>query len=171
MTAAIVDAPHSEQAQGWWFLDTLVVEHRQAPGMKTAVFEMTLPVGSSPPAHVHQDLDDSWYVLEGQMALRCGNDELVAGPGSWVSLPRGVPHTFRVVGDRPARILSIHDDPSFLEFVRAVGAPTTERVVPDQPLFPPVDEWARVATAHGLTLAGPPMSDEDALAVVAASEG
>jgi hypothetical protein len=28
-------------------------------------------------------------------------------------MPRGVPHTFRVVGDREARILLIHDNASF----------------------------------------------------------
>jgi len=49
MTAAVVDSPESEQAQAWWFLDTLVIEHRCAPGMDTVVLEMTLPVGSAPP--------------------------------------------------------------------------------------------------------------------------
>jgi hypothetical protein len=36
------------------------------------------------------------YVLEGQLRLRVGDDEFVAGPGTWVWQPRGVPHTFRV---------------------------------------------------------------------------
>jgi mannose-6-phosphate isomerase-like protein (cupin superfamily) len=99
VTAAVVDSPEAEQAAAWWFLDTLVVEHRCAPGMDTVVLEMTLPVGSAPPLHVHDDLDDTWYVLEGQMVVRCGEDELVVGPGHWVSMPRGVPHTFRVVGE------------------------------------------------------------------------
>jgi len=63
MSRAVVDSPHSEQAQAWWFLDTLVVEHRCAPEMTTVVLEMTLPAGSTPPLHVHHDLDDSWYIL------------------------------------------------------------------------------------------------------------
>jgi mannose-6-phosphate isomerase-like protein (cupin superfamily) len=98
MTTAVVDSPDNEQAQAWWFLDTLVVEHRCAPEMDTVVLEMTLPAGSSPPLHVHDDLDDTWYILEGQMVVRCGDEELVVGAGHWVSMPRGVPHTFRVVG-------------------------------------------------------------------------
>ena len=69
MTAAIVDSPLSEQAQAWWFLDTLVVEHRSAPEMGTVVLEMTLPVGSSAPLHVHDDLDDTWYILDGEMVV------------------------------------------------------------------------------------------------------
>ena len=100
MTTAVVDSPEKEQAQAWWFLDTLVVEHRCAPGMDTVVLEMTLPAGSSPPLHIHEDLDDTWYILDGQMVVRCGDEELVVGAGHWVSMPRGVPHTFRVVGEK-----------------------------------------------------------------------
>ena len=87
MTAAVVDSPQSEEAPAWWFLDTLVIEHRCAPGMDTVVLEMTLPVDSAPPLHVHDDLDDTWYILEGRMVVRCGDDELVVGAGHWSPCP------------------------------------------------------------------------------------
>jgi len=169
MSAPVVDSPLNEQAPAWWFLDTLVVEHRCAPGMETVVLEMTLPVGSAAPLHVHDSLDDTWYILDGEMALRCGDDAMVAGAGHWVSMPRGVPHTFRVIGDREARILLVHDNVSFRDFVRELGVPAGAHVVPGQPLFPPMDELARVAGAHDLTPIGPPMSTEDADAIFAAA--
>src|SRR5579871_646295 len=109
MPTAVVDTPESDQAPAWWFLDTLVVEHRGAADMAAVVMEMTLPVGATPPLHVHHDLDDSWYVLEGQMVVRCGDEQMVVGAGHWVSMPREVPHTFRVIGDGQARILMVHD--------------------------------------------------------------
>ena len=93
--------------------------------MDTVVLEMTLPVGAAPPLHVHDDLDDTWYILDGEMVVRCGDDELVVGAGHWVSMPRGVPHTFRVVGDREARILLIHDNASFRDLIRDLGVPAT----------------------------------------------
>ena len=161
MTTAVVDSPESEQVPAWWFLDTLVVEHRCAPGMDTVVLEMTLPVGSSPPLHVHDDLDDTWYILEGQMVVRCADEVLVVRPGHWVSMPRGVPHSFRVVGDREARILLVHDSTSFRDFVRDVGIPAGAHVVPSDPAFPPMDELARIAAEHDLRPVGPPMSAED----------
>jgi len=37
MTTAVVDSPENQQGLRWWFLDTLVVEHRCAPGMDTVV--------------------------------------------------------------------------------------------------------------------------------------
>src|SRR5205807_2078484 len=111
------------------------------------------------------DLDDTWYILEGQMVVRCGNDELVVGAGHWVSMPRGVPHTFAVVGEGQARILMVHDNASFRDLVRALGVPATARVVPPQPRFPTMDELEQVARANDLTAVGPPISIETAEAI------
>jgi mannose-6-phosphate isomerase-like protein (cupin superfamily) len=169
MSAAVVDSPLNEHAQAWWFLDTLVVEHRCAPGMETVVLEMTLPVGSAAPLHVHDSLDDTWYILDGEMVLRCGDDVLVAGAGHWVSMPRGVPHTFRVVGDRDARVLLVHDNTSFRDFVRELGRTAGALTVPDQPIFPSMEELARAAGAHDLTPMGPPMSTDDVDAILASA--
>ncbi len=135
MSVAVVDSPLNEQAQAWWFLDLLVVEHRCAPDMETVVLEMTLPVGSSPPLHVHHSLDDTWYILGGKMAMRCGGDALVVGAGHWVSMPRGVPHTFRVIGDREARILLVHDNASFRDLIRKLGVPAAAHVNAACPLL------------------------------------
>jgi hypothetical protein len=137
--------------------------------MKTVVLEMTLPVGSSPPLHVHHTLDDTWYILDGKMVVHCGDDELVVGSGYWVSMPRGVPHTFRVVGDRAARILLVHDNASFRDLIRELGVAAAAHVVPSQPVFPSMDELGRVAGSHDLTPVGPPMSLEDASAIIAAA--
>ncbi len=167
MTTAVVDSPENEKSLAWWFLDTLVLEHRCAPDMSTVVLEMTLPVGAAPPLHVHDDLDDTWYILKGDMVVRCGGDELVVGAGHWVSMPRGVPHTFRVVGDCEARILLVHDNASFRDFVREIGVPAGARVVPTQPVLPAMDELARVAGAHDLRPMGPPLSAEDTDQVLA----
>ncbi|HEY7949107.1 MAG TPA: cupin domain-containing protein [Acidimicrobiales bacterium] len=167
MTTAVVDSPENQQGLTWWFLDTLVVEHRCAPGMDTVVLEMTLPVGSAPPFHVHDNLDDTWYILEGQMVVRCGDGELIAGAGHWVSMPRGVPHTFRVIGDREARILLVHDNPSFRNFIRDLGEPAPAHTVPSAPLFPPMDELARIAASHDLRPIGPPISAEEIDSILA----
>ena len=169
MSGAVIDSPQNEQARAWWFLDLLVIEHRCAPGMQTVVLEMTLPAGSSPPLHVHHSLDDTWYILDGKMVVRCGGDVLVVGPGYWVSMPRGVPHTFRVVGDHEARILLVHDNASFRDLIRELGVSAAEHAVPAKAVFPSTDELARVAGSHDLTPIGPPMSVEEADAIFAAA--
>jgi mannose-6-phosphate isomerase-like protein (cupin superfamily) len=166
MVRATVDVRDGEDTTAWWFLDALVVEHRVADGMSGVVLEMTLPVGHSPALHVHETLDDTWYALEGRMAARCGDEEFVVNAGDWVSMPRGVPHTFRVVGDRPARILTIHDNASFRSLVRELGSPAPARTVPGKPRFPEIAELARVAAGHDIAAIGPPMTVSEARAII-----
>jgi quercetin dioxygenase-like cupin family protein len=154
---AVIDAPQDERTTSWWFLDLLVAEHRTAPGMSTVVLEATIPLGASPPLHVHNDLDDTMYIIDGEMLVRCGDEEQTVHAGHWMSLPRGVPHTFLVTGDRDARVLMVHDNDSFRSFVRDVGVPAEAHTVPPQPSFPAKDDLVRVAAAHDMKIIGPPL--------------
>jgi quercetin dioxygenase-like cupin family protein len=131
------------------------------PGAPVTVAEGILPEGASPPAHVHADLDDSFYILEGRMVIRCGDDVWQAGSGSWVQFPAGLPHTFRVLGG-PARILMIHADDSFLAAVRQIGRPAAGTDVPDATQGPTIEELDRAFAAHGITNVGPPVEQAEA---------
>jgi len=144
----------------WWFLGVVVEECPTSPRGPVASVA-TLPEGASPPLHVHADLDDSFYLLEGTMLVRCGDDIAIANAGSWVPFPSGVPHTFRVM-DGPARVLMVHADDSFLAFVHDIGRPATVEDVPDAADGPAIDELDRVSTVHGITNLGPSMTDSEA---------
>ena len=144
----------------WLFLGVLVTE-LTAPGAPVTVAEGILPEGASPPAHMHDDLDDSMYLLDGRMVIRCGGDEWEAGPGSWLQFPARVPHTFRVMGG-PARVLMIHANDSFLAAVREIGHPATDTDVPDAMPGPTVEELDRAFAVHGITNVGPPMEQAEA---------
>ena len=89
--------PGTPSPRRWLFLGVLI-DVLTEPGAPVTVAEGILPEGASPPAHVHADLDDSFYILDGRMVIRCGDDVWQAGSGSWVQFPAGVPHTFRVLG-------------------------------------------------------------------------
>ena len=146
--------------RSWWFLG-LVVDELTEDGAPTVVAEATLPEGASPPFHVHADLDDSFYVLEGKMVVRCGDEVSLATAGTWVQFPAGVPHTFRVL-DGQARILNVHADDSFLGFVRDIGRPAVEGDSASTGEGPPMDELVRSMSEHGITTVGPPMEEDEA---------
>ena len=153
-----------DDGPAWWFLDTLMVE-RSPAGREPVVTEAVLPVGASPPLHVHHHLDDSFYVLSGRVVVRCGPDVQVASPGAWVPFPRGVPHTFRVMGG-PARLLMVHADDSFLALVRELGQPAASAELPAPTGGPGLPALDRALAAHDITNVGPPMSEEEALAAL-----
>jgi mannose-6-phosphate isomerase-like protein (cupin superfamily) len=59
------------------------------------------------PLHVHHADDEAWYVLEGTLCVRRGDEIVTAHAGSGVMVPRGMPHTFWNPSQEPARYLLI----------------------------------------------------------------
>jgi mannose-6-phosphate isomerase-like protein (cupin superfamily) len=58
--------------------------------------------GAGPPPHVHDREDECFYVMDGDLSIRCGGDAFDAAAGSFVFLP-GRPHRFWGRGpSRPA---------------------------------------------------------------------
>jgi quercetin dioxygenase-like cupin family protein len=50
------------------------------------------------PLHIHTREDEYFYVVEGTITVRCGDERYEAGPRSFVFLPRDIPHEWDVVG-------------------------------------------------------------------------
>jgi mannose-6-phosphate isomerase-like protein (cupin superfamily) len=70
--------------------------------------------------HTHADHADAFYVLEGQVEFRVGDEPRVAGPGTFVAAPPGTVHGFRHAGPEPIRFLNLHAPPGgFVDRLRA----------------------------------------------------
>jgi quercetin dioxygenase-like cupin family protein len=70
--------------------------------------------------HTHPDHTDAFYVLEGQVEFRIGDEPRVAGPETFVAAPPNTVHGFRPAGPEPIRCLNLHAPPaSFLDRLRA----------------------------------------------------
>jgi quercetin dioxygenase-like cupin family protein len=78
----------------------------QTAGSLTA-FEAVNPPGQGPPYHVHDELDELIYVLEGTLRVRLGDQVEEAEAGAFVFIPRGMPHTWAGRGDRDVRFLVV----------------------------------------------------------------
>jgi quercetin dioxygenase-like cupin family protein len=64
-------------------------------------------------SHVHDDEDDAFYILEGQLTFLLGDECVTAGPGTFVLVPPGVEHGFRNDGEAAVRMLNIHAPAGF----------------------------------------------------------
>ena len=71
------------------------------------------PRRSGPPLHVHEDEDDAFYVLDGELTFLLPDGELAAPAGTFVLVPPGVEHTFENRTDEPVRILNVHAPAGF----------------------------------------------------------
>ena len=71
------------------------------------------PHRDGPDVHAHPAEDDSFYVLEGELTFTLDDAEIVAGAGTFVLVPPGVPHTFSNRGDAVARFINVHAPAGF----------------------------------------------------------
>jgi mannose-6-phosphate isomerase-like protein (cupin superfamily) len=77
----------------------VVVEWRAAPDTSEA-----RPIAR---LHVHYEDDEAWYVLEGTLGFRVGDDIVRAPAGSAVIVPKGTPHSYWCEGDEEADYLIV----------------------------------------------------------------
>lgn len=124
------------------------------------VVEVRAAPNFSPPLHLHQREDEAFWLLEGTMTVLCDGQMFQANPGSLIWLPRGLPHTFRVDGDTPARFLEMITPGEHAQFYIDGGHPALDDSIPG---FDPRD----LERVHGLYATyqledlGPPLAPMD----------
>ena len=71
------------------------------------------PGRQGPGTHAHDREDDSFYILEGELTFTVDAEDVLAGPGTFVLVPPGVPHDFANRGDTVVRMINIHAPSGF----------------------------------------------------------
>ena len=84
-------------------------------GGVVSVIENEEPPGFGPPIHVHHDCAEAFYVLEGEYFMSLEDREFVCPAGSFIFIPQGVRHGFRV-GDVASRKLNLYFPPSMIGY-------------------------------------------------------
>ncbi len=120
---------------------------------KYAMWEALVPPGGGPPPHVHQREEESFYVLEGEIAFQIGDQKLVARAGTFANMPVGTPHSFKNETGQPARMI-ISVAPAGLEqMFFEVGVPLSDGATTALP--PTKDEIAKllqIAPHYGIEI-------------------
>jgi glyoxylate utilization-related uncharacterized protein len=88
--------------------------------------------------------DETFYVVEGAMIVRVGEEQFTVGPGRYVFGPRGIPHGFRNAGVTPA---------GFERFVRDLAVPVGPGVPHSVP--PDMGQLIAVAAEYRIEILGP----------------
>jgi quercetin dioxygenase-like cupin family protein len=71
-----------------------------------AVMTVEVPPEGGVPLHTHLQEEESYYMLEGQMLVQVGSEEIEIGAGDFVHIPAGVVHSYRNTSDQPIRFLA-----------------------------------------------------------------
>ena len=83
---------------------------------------MTARPGMEVERHVHEDEDDAFYILEGELTiLLADGEEQTVGPGSWFMAPPGVEHGFRNDSGSEVRAINLHAPAGFDLWLKSIS--------------------------------------------------
>jgi quercetin dioxygenase-like cupin family protein len=118
------------------------------------LFDDVMTKGKTTPLHSHSEVDETFYVLQGEILVHIDGRELTLGSGGLAMVPRGVPHAFLVTSDT-ARILFLETPGTSEAFYRGASEPLTAALEASAPVdFDRVR--ASAALNGGIEILGPP---------------
>jgi quercetin dioxygenase-like cupin family protein len=147
-----------DEGDAFWLLGMLetVKISCEDTGGAYGLLEVEARAGDGSPWHTHPDEDEWFYVLEGEFTFYVDDTRLSLPAGSFAFGPKGVPHTF-IAGPNGGKALIGFQPFLFEGFLREVGEPAAERVLPPPLETPPdMELLLPIAARNGMQILGPP---------------
>lgn len=111
------------------------------------LLEADEPPGFGPPIHIHRDAAEAFYVVAGEYFIFVQDDEFVCPAGSFIYIPAGVPHGFRV-GPVPSRKLNLYTPAAMIGYFDELSpALANNQADPDT--------LDKIADRYGMDIIGP----------------
>ena len=118
-----------------------------------SVMEFLDTAGHAPPRHIHQDEDEVWIVLDGEVSFFVADQRLDLHAGQIAHGPRGVPHSY-LVRSGTARLAVAFTPSRVEEWFSDNGTPATR--LDQTPAAVDIEKILASAEAFHVSVAGPP---------------
>lgn len=115
--------------------------------------------GETTALHLHTRYDERLWVIDGELTIWAGDDQVTLGPNGFYTIPMNVPHML-AAGPNGVRALNISSPAGFAELIERTGTPARlagPRTEMDMELF------MKVTTELGDVVLGPPGTTPDQL--------
>ena len=155
MTANANPILSSKEGQPYHFTKNLE-QTRQIPGLVLnfiatgehtngtySMLEGKIRKGAEPEMHQHENEDEAFYILEGEMIVTIGEKNYHVKPGDYVFLPRRIPHTQKLITETLHTLLFI-SPAGFEQYFWDLSAPATDFEIPPLSNEPPTEEQMKV---------------------------
>jgi quercetin dioxygenase-like cupin family protein len=122
-----------------------------------SLIEAVLKPGNEPPAHVHSQEDELFYVIEGSFDVYAGADVFQVSAGGCVFLPRLKPHAFIIRSPR-IRLLTLFTPGGLEDAFRSNSVPAQRLELPAEAITyatTDLEETARRLHEHGVRILTP----------------
>ena len=111
------------------------------------LLEASEPPNFGPPLHIHRDAAEAFYVLEGEYIIFLEDQELACPAGSFIFIPAGMPHGFRV-GTKPSRKLNLYAPGAMVGYFDDLAEAIEKGAVAPEVL-------SEIAERHAMEVLGP----------------
>ncbi len=149
----------SGEGKAYWMLGGLyevLLSSDETHGAAT-VMQMTMPAGMGPPPHVHHNVTETVYVVDGTLRYQFDGKKIDGGPGSLFRIPADTLEGFEPTSK--VRVVITYEPGGIEKFFAEAGEPAQRREIPPSPTSPPdVDRLAKIAARHGLEIRAPSRS-------------
>jgi quercetin dioxygenase-like cupin family protein len=116
----------------------------------TSLIEISSDPGASVPPHAHREMDEMFYVTDGEYEFDLPTGTIRATPGTFIHVPRGTFHSFRAVGHQRAKLVDFHLPGGFERFIDDVGEEVTSEDAPPQSGELDLEELLVLMDLHGM---------------------
>src|SRR5215831_15496961 len=76
---------------------------------------------------LHHREDETFQILEGDYEFTVDGKSFVAKKGTTIFAPRGIPHTYRYLGQEPGRLMCVITPAGFEGFFEEIGALSSQQ--------------------------------------------
>jgi quercetin dioxygenase-like cupin family protein len=157
MSDAVAVIRQDEEGEQFWFAGGGVWAMKASAaetGGSFALWEDRVVRGKTTPLHLHPNVDEALYVLEGEILMHLDGAEHRVGEHGFAMAPRGVPHAFLVTSET-ARLLVLLAPGAGEAFFRSASDPVTSAADASRP--PDLDRLREAAErSDTIELLGPP---------------
>ncbi|MBO0949898.1 cupin domain-containing protein [Fibrella forsythiae] len=115
--AIMVRAGEDRFANRFTFLDAqfdIKVSGKDTEG-QFVVFDTLRPKKVGPPLHVHEKLDEWFWIVDGEFKFQAGDETLRLKPGDSLMIPKGMAHAFVKTSEGVARLIVMHQPAGKME--------------------------------------------------------
>lgn len=128
-----------------------------------AVIDMLVPPGGGPGPHAHKDIQEMFYVVDGEILFKKEGDNYTAKKGSFVNIPLGgAVHCFKNTTDKVAHLLCTVVPAGLDSFFKEIGK-TVEAgtfLAPPSLTIEDLDKLKSLAEKYGQQLYPPDFLDK-----------
>lgn len=106
------------------------------------------PFDFGPPMHRHHDAAEAFFVLDGRYRMYLEDRQEDCPPGTFVYVPRGTAHTFKVISRTPGRKLNLFAPAAMQGFFEDLAAGEAAGTVS-------VEDLEAISRRHHMEIVGP----------------